>query len=48
MFTGIVEETGAVESFERAADAWRLRVSARAARSGIARRARASPSMGAA
>lgn len=30
MFTGIVEETGEVESFARAADAWRLRVSARA------------------
>lgn len=29
MFTGIVEETGEVESFARTADAWRLRVKAR-------------------
>jgi len=29
MFTGIVEETGEVESFARSADAWRLRVRAR-------------------
>lgn len=35
MFTGIVEETGRVESFERAADAWRLRVSARSTLEGM-------------
>jgi riboflavin synthase len=29
MFTGIVEETGEVESFERREDSWRLKVSAR-------------------
>jgi riboflavin synthase len=29
MFTGIVEETGVVESFAKSADSWRLRVSAR-------------------
>ena len=36
MFTGIVEETGEVESFARAADSWRLRVSARAMLEGLA------------
>ena len=35
MFTGIVEETGQVESFERAAEAWRLRVSARSTLEGM-------------
>ena len=29
MFTGIIEETGRVERFERGGDAWKLRVSAR-------------------
>lgn len=29
MFTGIIEETGRVERFERAADAWKLRICAR-------------------
>jgi riboflavin synthase len=36
MFTGIIEETGEVESFARTASAWRLRVSARAALGGLA------------
>jgi riboflavin synthase len=31
MFTGIIEETGAVSRFERGGDAWKLRVRARAA-----------------
>jgi riboflavin synthase len=35
MFTGIVEETGEVESFSRAAGSWRLRVSARAVAAGL-------------
>jgi riboflavin synthase len=35
MFTGIVEETGEVESFARAADSWRLRVSARTTLEGM-------------
>jgi riboflavin synthase len=36
MFTGIVEETGEVEAFARAAGSWRLRVSAHAVLPGIA------------
>jgi riboflavin synthase len=36
MFTGIIEETGEVESFARTASAWRLRVSARAVLGGLA------------
>jgi riboflavin synthase len=36
MFTGIIEETGEVESFARTEAAWRLRVSARAVLGGIA------------
>ncbi|HEY4988843.1 MAG TPA: riboflavin synthase [Opitutaceae bacterium] len=36
MFTGIVEETGEVESFARGADSWRLRVSARGMLAGLA------------
>jgi riboflavin synthase len=36
MFTGIVEETGKVESFAPAADAWKLQVSAGVAREGVA------------
>ena len=35
MFTGIVEETGEVESFARSADAWRLRIRARATAEGL-------------
>jgi riboflavin synthase len=35
MFTGIVEETGEVESFARSADAWRLWVRARATTEGL-------------
>jgi riboflavin synthase len=35
MFTGIVEETGEVESFSRAAGSWRLRVSARGITAGL-------------
>ena len=35
MFTGIVEETGEVESFARGADSWRLRVSARTTLEGM-------------
>jgi len=35
MFTGIVEETGVVESFERREDSWRLKVSARATPLGL-------------
>jgi riboflavin synthase len=35
MFTGIVEETGEVESFARAADSWRLRVLARSTLVGL-------------
>jgi riboflavin synthase len=31
MFTGIIEETGRVERFERGGDAWKLRITARAA-----------------
>ncbi len=31
MFTGIIEETGRVERFERGGDAWKLRIAARAA-----------------
>ena len=36
MFTGIVEETGRVESFERTGQGWRLRVAAGALLSGLA------------
>jgi riboflavin synthase len=36
MFTGIIEETGEVESFARTESAWRLRVSARAVLGGLA------------
>jgi riboflavin synthase len=36
MFTGIIEETGRVERFERGGDAWKLRVAARAALAGVA------------
>ncbi len=36
MFTGIIEETGRVERFERGGDAWKLRVSARAALADVA------------
>ncbi len=35
MFTGIVEETGEVESFSRSAGSWRLRVSAREPAGGL-------------
>jgi riboflavin synthase len=36
MFTGIIEETGRVERFERGGDAWKLRVSARVALTDVA------------
>ncbi|MCU0792633.1 MAG: riboflavin synthase [Opitutaceae bacterium] len=36
MFTGIIEETGRVERFERGGDAWKLRVAARAALADVA------------
>jgi riboflavin synthase len=36
MFTGIIEETGRVESFTQGADAWRLRVSALRTLEGVA------------
>ena len=36
MFTGIIEETGRVLRFERGRDAWKLRVSARAALTDVA------------
>lgn len=36
MFTGIVEETGTVIAFTPEAEAWRLRISARAVRAGVA------------
>ena len=36
MFTGIIEETGRVERFERRGDAWKLRVSARTALADVA------------
>jgi len=36
MFTGIIEETGRVERFERGGDAWKLRVSARTALADVA------------
>lgn len=36
MFTGIIEETGRVERFERGADAWKLRIAARVALVGVA------------
>jgi riboflavin synthase len=36
MFTGIVEESGEVESFSRTAGSWRLRVSARGIAGGVA------------
>lgn len=36
MFTGIIEETGRVERFERGPAAWKLRVSARAALTDVA------------
>ncbi len=36
MFTGIIEETGGVESFERGGGGWRLRVTARATLEGLA------------
>ena len=35
MFTGLIEETGEVESFARAAGSWKLRVSARATAEGV-------------
>lgn len=35
MFTGIIEETGEVESFVKTADCWRLRVSVRAMANGV-------------
>ena len=35
MFTGIVEETGGVESFVKAAGSWRLVVSAKATLQGL-------------
>jgi riboflavin synthase len=35
MFTGIIEETGEVDSFAKGADSWRLRVSARAMLAGL-------------
>jgi riboflavin synthase len=35
MFTGIIEETGTVESFSQGPAAWRLRVGARAVRDGL-------------
>ena len=35
MFTGIVEETGVVESFERREDSWRLKVSAKSTPLGL-------------
>lgn len=36
MFTGIIEETGQVEAFDAAPDAWKLRIAARAALAGCA------------
>ncbi len=36
MFTGIIEETGRVERFERGGDAWKLRVAAKAALTDVA------------
>ncbi len=36
MFTGIIEETGRVERFERGGDAWKLRVAAKAALADVA------------
>ena len=36
MFTGIIEETGRVERFERGGDAWKLRVAARATLADVA------------
>jgi riboflavin synthase len=36
MFTGLIEETGEVESFERAAGSWKLKVSARGMAEGVA------------
>lgn len=36
MFTGIIEETGRVERFERGGDAWKLRIAARAALTDVA------------
>lgn len=36
MFTGIIEETGRVERFERGGDAWKLRIAARAGLENIA------------
>lgn len=36
MFTGIIEETGRVERFERGGDAWKLRVAARAVLENVA------------
>lgn len=36
MFTGIIEETGRVERFERGGDAWKLRIAARAALADVA------------
>ena len=36
MFTGIIEETGRVASFQQAADAWQLQVSARLVPGGVA------------
>jgi riboflavin synthase len=36
MFTGIIEETGRVESFAQGAASWRLRIAARVATQGVA------------
>ncbi|MDR0352848.1 MAG: riboflavin synthase, partial [Opitutaceae bacterium] len=36
MFTGIVEETGKVASFEKTDAAWKLRLEAKAALAGVA------------
>lgn len=36
MFTGIIEETGRVASFTRAADAWKLQITARRVTAGVA------------
>ena len=36
MFTGIIEETGRVERFERGGDAWKLRIAAKDALADVA------------